>query len=193
MGCCDPVLPLDCLQFSCGHYFCEGCVVTLASICVKDESSFPMKCCKQPMKPSDITPFLDESLRMLYAAACLEFGTPVGERVYCPRSKCSAFLGATAPGSGPSRRDGATLTCQNCHIAVCTGCKERAHPGENCEENKEMLVTRKLAEARNWKSCPKCRAIIEKTEGCNYMLRRCREEFCYGCGVSWQPGVPCSC
>ena len=151
-----------------------------------------MKCCKQPLKSSDVTPFLDENLRMLYTAACLEFGTPAGERVYCPQPKCSAFLGSTVAGSGSHQLDWVTLTCQNCHIAVCAGCKENAHPGEDCQENKEMQATRKLAEERNWKACPRCRAIVEKTEGCNHMVCRCTEEFCYRCGVLWRPRT-CNC
>ncbi|KAF6749884.1 hypothetical protein DFP72DRAFT_911966 [Ephemerocybe angulata] len=183
VGCCDTFAEIDCLRATCDHYFCEVCVATLVSISIKDEACFPMKCCKQPMKPADISPFLDESLRLLYTAACLEFGLSPERRVYCPRPKCSAFLG---PAAGPS------VQCRACSISVCTKCKEVAHPGESCAESKALEKTKKLAAEQLWRSCPKCKAIIEKTEGCNHMVCRCTQEFCYRCGLPWRPRT-CTC
>lgn len=185
VGCCDTLLEKECLKAECEHYFCEGCVVTLVSITIKDEACFPMKCCKRPMKQADISTILEKGLRELYASACMEFGTPAEDRVYCPRPKCSAFLGSL-------RGRGQTISCDLCRLDVCLSCKESAHLGENCEENEALNRTRKLAEEQQWRACPKCKAIVDKTGGCNHMVCRCTQEFCYRCGVPWRPRT-CSC
>lgn len=35
------------------------------------------------------------------------------------------------------------------------------------------------------KSCPVCRVVIERYEGCNYMVCTCGTEFCYQCGLRY--------
>ncbi len=40
----------------------------------------------------------------------------------------------------------------------------------------------KLSEAKRWKRCPSCRAMIERTWGCNHIRCRCGIHFCYDCG-----------
>ena len=151
-----------------------------------------MKCCKKPICASDIMPFLDESLQMLYRAACLEYGTPAEDRVYCPTLKCSTFLGSAAASNSSRVGQGRTLTCQTCNIAVCVECREKVHPGEGCQESKDLQKTIQLAEEQKWMKCPKCRQIVERTAGCNHMVCVCTEEFCYKCGRLWRPRT-CSC
>jgi hypothetical protein len=46
-----------------------------------------------------------------------------------------------------------------------------------------------LAQSKNWKRCPKCGHMVERTEGCNHMQCRCRTQFCYGCGGRFQKGT----
>jgi len=40
----------------------------------------------------------------------------------------------------------------------------------------------KLAKLQGWKPCPKCKAMVEKTQGCNHMECICGVNWCYRCG-----------
>mmetsp|Transcript_17089 Transcript_17089/g.19194 ORF Transcript_17089/g.19194 Transcript_17089/m.19194 type:complete len:135 (+) Transcript_17089:1212-1616(+) len=44
------------------------------------------------------------------------------------------------------------------------------------------------AELSEMKRCPNCRFWVERTEGCDGMMCRCGQSFCYSCG-----GEDCSC
>jgi E3 ubiquitin-protein ligase RNF144 len=37
----------------------------------------------------------------------------------------------------------------------------------------EDLETLKLLKSQNWRRCPECRAIVERTEGCPHISCRC--------------------
>jgi len=182
IACCDKILIADCMQAPCAHCFCPVCVSTLASLSVQDESNFPMKCCNRAISPTIVDPFLDPALRRLVATVRREFETPHEHRVYCPQVRCSSFLGSKA-----NVVPGQTVICGSCNVSICFTCREQAHPGESCGESKAMAGLKLLAETHKWRACPRCKAIIDKTEGCNHMVCRCTQEFCYACGVPWRP------
>jgi len=95
-------------------------------------------------------------------------------------------------GSKEDKAPGEDVTCGDCGTGICTGCKEQAHPGEKCGEGRAMAAFVLLMEEMRWRACPNCKVIVEKTEGCVHMVCRCRQEFCYACGVAWRPRT-CSC
>jgi hypothetical protein len=49
-----------------------------------------------------------------------------------------------------------------------------------------------LAQQEKLRNCPNCKAWVQKTEGCNYILCRCKYEFCYICGAHY-PGHRSQC
>jgi hypothetical protein len=58
----------------------------------------------------------------------------------------------------------------------------------SCEEQRilknpaeQECLNERLAAANGYKRCPSCRAMIEKTEGCNYMTCRCGAHICWRC------------
>lgn len=47
-----------------------------------------------------------------------------------------------------------------------------------------------LAKQGHWKRCPSCRHMVERLTGCNHMVCRCGNAFCYACGALYHAG-PC--
>ena len=163
----------------CGHYYCRDCLVNLVEACTRDESLFPLRCCKQALPIRDVRPFLPLKIRALFLEKSAEFSTPSLSRIYCPNPTCSIFLGP----SDVSTRD---IRCPRCATTVCLACKQRAHHGENCAESAMTLEVKALARSENWQTCPGCNAIIELDQGCHHMTCRCRTEFCYVCAARWK-------
>ena len=153
-------------------------MVTLINSSIQDEASFPPQCCKRPMSLNLLIPHLDHRSQLVLRAKYFEYGTPPMQRVYCPTSRCSSFLGP--------RSHAPTIHCKRCGTNVCTGCSSRVHPGENCEEVKGVKAVKELAQRENWKACPRCSMIVERISGCDHMYCRCGQEFCYDCGQPWK-------
>lgn len=81
------------------------------------------------------------------------------------------------------------LFCPMCHKDYCLSCKETWHKGMTCEEFRDSKNIKKLdekflnfANRARYKICPNCGAWVEKVEGCNNMLCKCKINFCYKCG-----------
>jgi hypothetical protein len=47
-----------------------------------------------------------------------------------------------------------------------------------------------LSAKQQWKQCPKCMQMVERSEGCNHMLCRCGSGFCYKCGQPYKDKKP---
>jgi hypothetical protein len=164
----------------CGHDYCRGCLVDLAQASTRDESLFPLRCCRRNyFDLDDVAPFLPPRLLTLVREKAVEFGTPSGNRVYCTNSTCSTFLGP----SGDSQTE---IMCPQCRTSVCLNCKNTAHPNEPCAENEAVLQVRALALEEHWQTCPSCNAIVELSQGCFHITCRCRASFCYLCAVPWK-------
>ncbi|PAA75038.1 hypothetical protein BOX15_Mlig029351g1 [Macrostomum lignano] len=116
----------------------------------------------------------------------------------CPRCSCLT--------QRPSRRmrlrngrwqkehGGVTVKCAQCDYVWCFDCHSPAHPGLSCrrfrsgvhllEDWAKQLEQSGLRKARR---CPKCKAMIEKNDGCNHMTcAHCEHEFCYLCSKRWR-------
>jgi LSD1 subclass zinc finger protein len=76
------------------------------------------------------------------------------------------------------------LQCPSCLARICPNCHVEAHDGISCA-NRDIggeKLFREWMEAHDVKSCPGCRAPIEKTEGCNHMTcTRCQTHICWVC------------
>ena len=76
---------------------------------------------------------------------------------------------------------GKRSTCLHCGTSVCFDCKQPWHPGTSCEQV-EAAAMAEWTEKHDSGRCPKCRTVIERSEGCNHMSCRCGYEFCWLCG-----------
>ncbi|KAG8933603.1 hypothetical protein FRC02_011525 [Tulasnella sp. 418] len=111
------------------------------------------------------------------------------EKIYCPHPSCSALVEVPdVPGLEEA-------TCPACQRMICVKCKTPWHPALSCAENKLPQLgqtdqqTYNLAKRSGWRRCPKCRMIVERSEGCPHMTCRCGTHFCYRCGSAYVRGA----
>ncbi|KAF9528770.1 hypothetical protein CPB83DRAFT_298045 [Crepidotus variabilis] len=180
--CDDSVTTTSALETSCGHYYCRGCIREHADLMTRDETLYPLRCCKAPIEHNKVFPFLSLALRKQFEAKNVEFSVPPNNRIYCCSPTCSAFLGATTAYEGVKG-----LRCGKCQTVTCPRCKQSYHPNERaCSDNTSALEVRELARTQGWQTCPGCHAIVELNIGCYHMTCRCSTQFCYLCAVPWK-------
>ncbi|KAH7391263.1 hypothetical protein BKA64DRAFT_677198, partial [Cadophora sp. MPI-SDFR-AT-0126] len=148
------------LFFSCKHYFCTSCTTRIFKSAAEEESSYPPKCCKQPISLTQARAFVDRDIRKLYETKGIEWETK--NRSYCSNKQCSTFI----PRENIVK---SRATCPKCGQKTCARCKEPEHRGELCGENEALEATLKTINKRGWKRCPSCGQAIERTVGCSVM------------------------
>jgi hypothetical protein len=108
------------------------------------------------------------NVRALYIISKVE------NTLLCPHESCLGII---------FRKDffGEEATCAECNRSMCMSCATFPyHTGMNCDDYNSLkkdglhdLVSNGIV-----KSCPKCKSITEKNEGCNKM-------YCIKCGTKW--------
>ncbi|WIA28119.1 hypothetical protein OEZ86_010695 [Tetradesmus obliquus] len=126
-----------------------------------------------------------------------------GTAIYCPHSSCSKLVkvtrltpaaarGLSAAQAAAKQQQLARVQCSHCSHECCTSCRCAWHAGLSCgafqalpasERGEADLALFQLGSSQHWRRCPTCRAMVERIEGCNYMMCRCGEPFCYACGA----------
>jgi len=122
----------------------------------------------------------------------------------CPLPRCGAAFLMPKDGSLVSlarsliQGNPDEVQCPACGGRFCSRCQAE-HAGINCEDfqtRKRQAAQQNSAEREfeelkmqeGWQDCPKCKAVCERAQGCNYMTcqsERChgRTKFCYVCGM----------
>ncbi|KAM7196878.1 hypothetical protein V8F20_006845 [Naviculisporaceae sp. PSN 640] len=161
--------------------YCRDCLQRHYTLSFKEEGLFPPKCCGQTIPIEAAIPFLTKEVLQTYSDKIIEYGTPHDKRMYCHVSTCSQFIPTSVP-----EHDG-VKACPSCKEKTCTLCNKAEHPGEewcpNDDASSERLA--ELAKAKEWQTCPKCRAVVELVVGCNHIVCTCGAEFCYVCASPW--------
>src|ERR1700722_91316 len=173
-ACTESMRILSTIRAPCGPHYCRPCLEDLVSAATRDESLFPVRCCRQEIPVDSLAQYVSQTLIQNFRTKTIEFGTPAGDRIYCPTPTCSLFLGPAIPGS-------TSVFCDRCLVSVCVACKDYTHPRRPCEENMSAIKVKDLAQQEGWQTCPGCGAIVDLTYGCYHITCRCRTEFCYLC------------
>ncbi|KAL3417632.1 IBR domain-containing protein [Phlyctema vagabunda] len=163
------------------HSYCGPCFEALISASLSSESQWPPKCCLTPIPFPKILPYIPQEMAILLSLRTEEWGTPAGERIYCSRPTCAAWIAGKYV-DGASR----TATCQKCRKGTCTVCRGKSHRGEDCPDDPSLRATEALAKQEGWKRCYQCHAFVAQNTGCRHMTCRCKAEFCYVCGLKWR-------
>jgi len=168
--------PKNSFRAPCGHHYCQECITNFAKAFTRDESLYPLQCCRMKLSAEQVAQKFPEPLRKQFLAKSKEYSTPPGRRVYCANQKCSAFVCSS---------DTTNTTCHVCGTTTCLECKNRRHPGQACADSGVQQDLKDLVDKKKWQTCPVCRAIVERRDGCNYLACRCSTAFCYECGARY--------
>lgn len=177
---------------TCAHSFCSDCITKQVAAKL-DESFHIVSCpgldCKSVLKLEDCTPILPKLVLERWNEALCEALVLGSQKVYCPFSDCSMVLVIEDEGEIVRESE-----CPACHRLFCAGCRIPWHPGVDCEEfqrlnederGREDLMVNMLAKEKKWMRCPRCKFLVEKSQGCLHITCRCQFQFCYGCGAEW--------
>ncbi|KEF53700.1 uncharacterized protein A1O9_10100 [Exophiala aquamarina CBS 119918] len=171
-----PILP-------CSHPYCKTCLKELVLTALQTESSFPPKCCLTEIPLQTVLLPLNKKQREVYKETAAEYAVPAEDRWYCPNTKCLKWI----PPKRTSRFMTVSHRCSHCSTKICVTCRGIAHRrSSDCPEDYGLEATLSLAEMQGWRRCFKCRALVERTEGCRHMACRCGSQFCYYCGSKWK-------
>ena len=184
-GICMETIPiLDLFHgMQCQHRFCVECMGTYIEGRINGgEVPIP---CPDPACPEAY----GEDIAVLHPEVCkksidfaafsswgdrlTERAIPPNLRAYCPNLQCGMLLEATG---------GKTLAkafCPACSHPMCATCGfDWSHDDadgssqHDCDEGPNAELVKKLAEERRWKQCPRCKMLVERTFGCDFM--KCR-------------------
>lgn len=177
--CGDTIDASTAFRAPCSHDFCHECVIKMVELASRDEKLLPLRCCTRLLPIDPVLEIVPCRQRAVFQEKLREASVPPPRRVYCPKASCSTYLGEAPKWANSQAR----ITCPTCLTGVCIKCKNATHPGSNCQQNILTLQVKKLAEEKGWQTCPGCKMIVERIEGCNNMSCRCGAEFCYRCGT----------
>ena len=89
-----------------------------------------------------------------------------------------------------ARRLGPHVQCPVCSLVWCGACGTQHDVQTSCDaftlwrlENGDTDASFDSLVQERMQRCPRCRAPVEKSEGCNQMTCRCGNHFCYVCSA----------
>ena len=186
------IIPEDKINLDCGHQFCYNCFKEYLKEKAKDqlkllETKCPMKGCNYQV-PSQIFKniFEKDKKQLSIYNKCLmrNFTESNADFKLCPNPKCELII--QLPGHGMN-----DIKC-NCGNNFCFNCLRESHVPSDCylveEWEKKMKNKEEKIKLLTFltKQCPSCGVLIEKNQGCNHMVCKCKYEFCWVCLGAWK-------
>lgn len=183
-GICMETLPvLDLFHgMRCQHRFCVACMATYIEGRIND-GEVPIPCpdlaCPEAygediavLHPEVCKKSIDFAAFSSWGDRLTERAIPPNLRAYCPNRQCGVMLEA---GGGKTPAEAFCPVCSHPMCATCGADWSYDADGSSqhdCNErpNAELLQT--LADERRWKRCPRCKVLVEKIDGCDFM--KCR-------------------
>ena len=107
----------------------------------------------------------------------------------CPTPDCKMIYTQT--------KTSRAYVCSSCLITTCSQCHEQYHAGISCEvyraskNNDAELLKWMEEDPQNRKRCPKCKAPIEKNEGCFHVACICGAHICWRCLIYFKRDDQC--
>lgn len=173
------------IKTGCGHTYCLGCFETLCISATTSDSEVLVKCAGGSDKCATVfgVPELQEHLSSAAFEELLERSFTSYMRHnphlvrYCPSAGCGYIYRVSDTAE--------SQTCPNCLSPVCTGCHAQ-HNGMTCADYQDITTGRiaaleQLKLEDNIRDCPKCKTLIQKTDGCNHITCMCGAHICWFC------------
>lgn len=142
----------------CKHQFCSSCLTHYFKWALDEERIFPAKCCRMPIRLQDAEPCIPDKVAKQYKAKMAECAAV--DRTYCHVPTCSALISKYMTYNKQA-------VCPKCMASTCPRCKLEWHDGLCVVVEDPLLM--QLARVMNWRQCPQCHSLVERTEGCRHM------------------------
>jgi hypothetical protein len=190
--CLEPLSQVALMKMPCNCLRCLDCLAESFKLALSARHNFPPKCCGEKLNIHKFSEHLTTELVNRFMVVADEYQSE--NFTYCADPKCSSFI-------KPTLIDDNIGMCPECFKRTCFSCQklELVHhywPDRQCPnaEDEEQAKLKDLAGEKEWKACPRCRAIVERSDGCNHMKCHCQQKFCYQCGISYEGDEPpCKC
>ncbi|KAI1458487.1 hypothetical protein F4805DRAFT_456829 [Annulohypoxylon moriforme] len=176
IACTEEQHPLNLARLPCGHEYCPECLNHMIENAIRDEQSFPPRCCGQAVPIEGNERFVDAKTISRFEEKEIEYTGP--HRTYCHIPTCAAYIPHTSHSND-------IATCGKCQKGTCVKCKGASHDGD-CPNDLQSQQVLQLAQDEDWQRCQNCNALIESQFGCNHIVCRCGYHFCYACGARWK-------
>ena len=157
--CANEYTSSELVELPCQDLYCRACIESVFSLALKDETAYPPRCCIRTIPLNLVSRHLPKALVREFKAKELELRTK--DKTYCHKPTCSAFIAPHSIHNGEA-------ICQKCNARTCSKCRAKWHFGP-CSAGDDPVFT-KFADSKRLKRCPQCRRMIEKDDGCNYMV-----------------------
>ncbi|KAJ5653934.1 hypothetical protein N7490_000937 [Penicillium lividum] len=162
VACLETLWMEDMTECPCSHFFCDICMGNFVEASLADISIFPPKCCDKPIPWPTIKPALGLELVRRFEETVAEMNKPPPQpQLICSNARCSKPI----PAKQIQDHVGA---CPKCKHHTCTFCGEEFHAGD-CRNKKDWKKLEVIAKKNEWRMCPKCKAFVERTSGCNHI------------------------
>ncbi|DBA73929.1 hypothetical protein WJX79_003500 [Trebouxia sp. C0005] len=190
-GCCFSDVPVtEATTMECGHAYCNDCWHQHFKVQISEGNSRRLLCmavkCGAICDDRQVRKLLQQESSLLdkYEQKLLDSYIEDNKSVkWCP----------SVPHCGCAIQVDGDLQCEpvcQCGLKFCFQCGLDPHSPCTCEMWKQWQ--RKCSddsETANWlntntKPCPKCQNQVEKNGGCNLVVCRCGQAFCWLCGAS---------
>ena len=197
----------------CEHVFCTECISEYFKVQIESGSVKALNCpetkCESQALPSQVKNLVSPDLFAKYDKYLLQSSLDeMSDIVYCPRPSCQSPVILEQ-----DTTMGVCQVCRFAFCSLCkftfhgvSPCVFRPNEVrrlkaeyENATEAEKLFLERRYGKNRirrmiddliseewlvdNSKTCPRCQAHIQKSEGCNKMhCSKCRTNFCWLCG-----------
>lgn len=167
-------------RLSCGHHYCDACLINFFEIRLTEPRFHPVGCCHDNNNMAASSSYLREIARILqelaspddfslYSKKLDEYLTV--DKLYCWVKTCNTFIPTSC-------RRLAVGTCPECHSGTCTKCKSKSHVGwcathlgaDARADARADAKVRKVAKKKGWTPCPLCHQLVEKIGGCQMIV-----------------------
>ncbi|KAF6134736.1 hypothetical protein GIB67_002137 [Kingdonia uniflora] len=165
---------------TCLHRYCFSCMKQLVEVKLLQgmAAKCPYEGCNTVLDIGRFRKFLSSQLVDMMSRQTQEALVPVAERFYCPYSLCSVLMSINeipvyandvSIGANPLL----TRECIKCHRPFCIDCHVPWHGNMSCDDYKKLnpplhaedKKLKSLATLEKWRQCPKCKNMIELSEG----------------------------
>ncbi|XP_058825682.1 ranBP-type and C3HC4-type zinc finger-containing protein 1-like [Topomyia yanbarensis] len=180
----------------CFHSFCRQCLQSSIKFAEDVEIKCPFQengnACENLIEHREIKSLLNEENYNTYLARCLQKAESSADNAFhCKKPDCTGWC---------LIEDAVTeFKCPVCQATNCLQCKV-IHSGMNCEEYQDRLngnyeirrserAMDNLVAAGEAMNCPKCKILIAKIAGCDYLVcSMCKTGICWVTrGPRWGP------